>query len=48
MKVRVLAAVATLALAGGAPPILLDNLDGGAPPLVTVETMVQHVNVLTS
>ncbi|MFC7583934.1 hypothetical protein ACFQYP_09340 [Nonomuraea antimicrobica] len=47
MKVRVLTAVAALALAAGAPPILLDGLVGG-PPLVDVQTFVQHINVLTS
>ncbi|MFB4271792.1 hypothetical protein [Nonomuraea sp. GTA35] len=48
MKVRVLTAVAALALAGGAPPLQLDSLGSGGPPLLNVETMVQHVNLLTS
>ncbi|UBU10114.1 hypothetical protein [Nonomuraea gerenzanensis] len=48
MKVRVLIAAAALALAGGAPPLHLDSLGSGEPSLVQVETMIQHVNVLTS
>jgi hypothetical protein len=52
LKVRFLIAVATLALAGGAPPIILDSLPalngGGQAPLVEVQTWVQHINALTS
>ncbi|WP_211267442.1 hypothetical protein [Nonomuraea candida] len=59
MKARALTALAAMVLATGAPPILLEALDsghtpilgslnGGGPPLVDVQTMVQHVNVLTS
>ncbi|MFC5835206.1 hypothetical protein [Nonomuraea insulae] len=48
MKVRVLTAIAVLALAYGAPPALLDALGSGDPPLVDVHTYVQHINVLTS
>ncbi|MGW4795102.1 hypothetical protein [Nonomuraea sp. MG754425] len=46
MKVRVLAAIAVVALAG-APPIL-EHLGTGNTPLVHAETIVQHVNILTS
>ncbi|MFG1708980.1 hypothetical protein ACFLIM_37875 [Nonomuraea sp. M3C6] len=51
MKVRVLTAVAALALAAAAPPITLDSLGSLAsndPPLVEVQTWIQHINVLTS
>ncbi|MFB4275633.1 MULTISPECIES: hypothetical protein [unclassified Nonomuraea] len=48
MKVRALAVFATLALAGGAPPLILDGLGTNEPPLVEVQTWVQHINVLTS
>ncbi|MEO3803634.1 hypothetical protein [Nonomuraea sp. B1E8] len=47
MKLGVLTAVAAAALVAGAYPIPLDLLGGGSP-LVDVETVVQHVNVLTS
>ncbi|WP_153264020.1 hypothetical protein [Nonomuraea phyllanthi] len=46
MKARVLTAAA-LALAAAALPVSLDRLTGG-PPLVQVETWVQHINVMTS
>lgn len=48
MKVRVLTAIAVLALAFGAPPAILDTLGASDPPLVEVQTWVQHINVLTS
>ncbi|MEV0160787.1 hypothetical protein ACGFJC_11675 [Nonomuraea fuscirosea] len=48
MKVRVLTAVAALALAAGLPPSILDELGKGNPPLVDIQTYVQHINVLTS
>ncbi|MEV4013885.1 hypothetical protein AB0J35_25620 [Nonomuraea angiospora] len=47
MKVRVLTAVAALALAGAIPSIAFDKLTTD-PPIVRVETWVQHVNVFTS
>ncbi|MET7331454.1 hypothetical protein [Nonomuraea sp. NPDC005650] len=47
MKVRVLTAVAALALAGALPSVFLDKLTTD-PPVVRVETWVQHVNVFTS
>ncbi|QYC43169.1 hypothetical protein Nocox_27885 [Nonomuraea coxensis DSM 45129] len=49
MKARSLTFVAAFALATAiAPPVLLDHLGQGSPPLVDVEAWVQHVNVLTS
>ncbi|MCK2216829.1 hypothetical protein MF672_023980 [Actinomadura sp. ATCC 31491] len=50
MKARSLTVIAAFALAAAAiaPPSLLDHLDSNSPPLVQVETWVQHVNVLTS
>ncbi|WP_188187949.1 hypothetical protein [Nonomuraea sp. SYSU D8015] len=49
MKARVLTAVATLALASATlPPLVLDQLGSNGPPLVDVQTFVQHINVLTS
>ncbi|MEV0385182.1 hypothetical protein [Nonomuraea sp. NPDC050643] len=48
MKIRVLIAVAALALAAGAPPLVLDGLGSGGPPYLDVQAYVQHINVLTS
>ncbi|WP_181448712.1 hypothetical protein [Nonomuraea aridisoli] len=51
MKVRFLTVVVTaLAVAAVAPPSLKETLEtlGGGAPLVTVETWVHHVNLLTS
>ncbi|MEU6714723.1 hypothetical protein ACFOY2_19600 [Nonomuraea purpurea] len=49
MKVRALTAVAALALAAVAtPPIVLQQLGSGGPPLVAVESWIQQINVLTS
>ncbi|MGW0805865.1 hypothetical protein [Nonomuraea sp. NPDC002799] len=49
MKARILTALAVLALAAAtAPPIALDRLGSGDPPLIDVQTWIQHVNVLTS
>jgi hypothetical protein len=48
LKVRVLTALAALALAAAAPPITLDYLGSDKPPLVDVQAWVQHVNILTS
>ncbi|SEG91166.1 hypothetical protein SAMN05444920_107206 [Nonomuraea solani] len=47
MKIRVLIAAGVLALAAGAPPLVLDKLGEGTP-VVNVESYVQHINVLTS
>ncbi|HEX4817290.1 MAG TPA: hypothetical protein VFV66_31500 [Nonomuraea sp.] len=50
MKARVITAAATLALAtASVPPFILDHFgDSSGPPLIDVNTMVQHVNILTS
>lgn len=48
MKARVLTAVAALALAAGAPPVILDNLGSIDPPLIEIQNYVQHFNILTS
>jgi hypothetical protein len=48
LKVRVLTALTALALAATAPPITLDYLGSDKPPIVDVQTWVQHVNILTS
>ncbi|WP_171075330.1 hypothetical protein [Nonomuraea basaltis] len=49
MKVRVAAAVAAFALASAtASPAILDQFGSGEPPLVDVQTWIQHVNILTS
>lgn len=48
MKVRVLTAVTALVLASGAPPILVETLGALDPPLIEMQTFIQHINVLTS
>jgi hypothetical protein len=49
LKARVLIAAAALGLASAAaPPLVLDRLASGEPPLIDVQTWIQHVNILTS
>ncbi|MEW9555913.1 hypothetical protein [Nonomuraea sp. NPDC050783] len=49
MKAGSLTVIAAFALATAiTPPVLLDHLGSGSPPLAEIQTWVQHVNVLTS